>query len=173
MRAVILVENDVQDEEFIYPKYRLEEAGCEVLVFVPNKDVPVYGKHGIKIVGTNSFSELHRFDRYVDVVIIPGGWGCPEKLRMNDLVLNFLRVASRTAIIGAICHGPWVLISADLVRDKSMTCYRGMKDDLQNAGAIYTDDAVVVHGNFITSPHYRNNPQFMAAIINALEKRKV
>jgi protease I len=75
-------------------------------------------------------------------------------------------------LVAAICHGPQVLISAGLLKGKKATCFSGMKDDLINAGATYVDAPVVVDGNLITSPHYRNNPEFMKAILEQYHLRE-
>ncbi len=69
------------------------------------------------------------------------------------------------------CHGPSVLISAGIVKGRKMTCYRGMKDDLANAGALYEDSCVVVDRNIVTAPHYRNNPEFMREVLGVASER--
>lgn len=166
-KAVILVADQVQDQEFWYPYYRLQEANYTVEVVAPSLDI-IKGKYGIPIKPTASFSDLKYILKTTDVIIIPGGWGCPEILRMNEFVLEFLQGAAtsgRHIVIGAICHGPWVLASAGLVKDKKMTCYKGMKDDLINAGAKYEESDIVVDSPFVTAPHYKDNPGFMREIL--------
>lgn len=165
--AVILVDQGVQDQEFFYPFYRLQEAGFAVEVAGPYGVAALSGKHGISMKPTVRFNEIDRLAGAVDIVVVPGGWECPEKLRQSQEVLDFLRVAnaSPSCTIGAICHGPWVLISAGVVRGRKMTCYKGMKDDLVNAGADYVDAPVVRDGNFVTSPHYRDCPIFMKTLL--------
>jgi len=179
-RAVILVANLVQDQEFCYPHSRLLEANFVVDVASPTLDI-IYGKHGIKITPTCTFKCLLFKDIHStflnhdcpDVIIIPGGWGSPEIVRQDRDALEYLKhMDGLNVIIGAICHGPWVAISADIVRGRKMTCYQGMKDDLINAGAVYVDAPVVVDGNIVTSPHYNNCHNFMGAIIQEIEDRK-
>jgi len=159
MKAVILAEKDVQDEEYIYPYYRLQEEGFELDVAVTNCTEKVVGKYGIPIKANISFNLL--WAENYDLVVIPGGWA-PEKMRMNSYVLNFVKKCDEMGkVIAAICHGPQVLISAGIVKGRKVTGYVGIKDDITNAGATYVDAGVVVDGNLVTSPHYKNNPEFM------------
>jgi protease I len=166
MKAIILTESLVQDEELLYPTYRLAEAGLEVDTAITNKNDKVYGKYGIPVRANKSFSELKVED--YDLLVIPGGWA-PEKVRMNADAINFVREYYKTGkIISSICHGPWVLASAGIIKGKRVTGYIGIKDDLNNAGGIYVDNADVVQdGTIITSPHYRNNPIWMLTTLRA------
>lgn len=164
MRAVIIVDSGVQDEEYLYPYYRLQEAGIDVEVATRSKDKLV-GKYGIPIRSTMMTAFLNADD--FDAAIVPGGWESPEKVRQDENVLKFLaEMDQRKKLIAAICHGPQVLISARITQGRKMTCYRGMMDDLVNAGAHFVDAGVVVDGNMVTSPHYRNNPEFMRETLN-------
>lgn len=166
--AVILADNRVQDEEYIYPYYRLQEANFKVSVATSSKE-QVHGKYGIPIKTTMHTSDLSEND--FDLVIVPGGMESPEKMRRDKYVLDFLQAMNKSKkVIGAICHGPWVLVSAKVIKDRQLTCYHGMSDDLINAGGIYCGEkTVVVDNNLVTSPHYRNNPEFMKAVLNVYE----
>jgi protease I len=172
MRSVIIVDKGVQDEEYIYPYYRLQEEGVKLEVAIPEAaDVNLKGKYGIPIRQTMRTSALNADD--FDSVIIPGGWESPERVRQDQHVLKFLQAMDRKKkVIAAICHGPWVLASAKLCKGKKMTCYVGMKDDLENAGATFVDEGVVVDDNFVTSPHYRNNPEFMRETLRLMHERE-
>lgn len=170
--ALILVDVGVQDEEFFYAYYRLQEAGYTVNVVVPDVCQVVHGKYGIPISGTHSFKSLGSFVN-TRVVIIPGGWQCPERLRMNPLILDYIRSVWDSVVIGAICHGPWVIASAGVIKNRTLTCYAGIADDVKNAGAKYVEAAVVVDGLLVTAPHYRNNPDFLRAILNLDQSRLV
>ncbi len=175
MRAVIITAQGVQDEEFIYPYYRLQEAGFDLDVVIVQESVHSFGctgKYGIPIKGSmlpvGSDFQVAGFD----LAIIPGGWEAPERVRQSDAVLKFLQDMDKEGkTIGAICHGPSVLISAGIVKGRKMTCYRGMKDDLANAGALYEDSCVVVDRNIVTAPHYRNNPEFMREVLGVASER--
>ena len=165
MQAVILIEQGFQDEEFIYPYYRMMEEGWEVTCESINGG-DVFGKYGVPVRGTVKLSYFP-----ADIIYIPGGWQSPEKLRMNEQVLGFVRSMNRSSmLIAAICHGPQVLISAGIVKGRTVTGYLGIKDDLVNAGAVYPVEPVIVDGNLITAQHYRDNPAFMREVVDYMRK---
>lgn len=167
-KAVIITAQNFQDEEFVYPYYRLLEEGISVDVATPGK-VNVCGKYGVPSRPTVDTEDLKAAD--YDVVILPGGFEAPDRLRIRKEVLSFVKeMYENGKIVAAICHGPWICISAGIVKGKKVTAYIAVADDLRNAGAIYLEEDVVVDENLITSPHYRNNGDFMKAVINALKK---
>lgn len=167
-RVVMIVETDFRDEEAIYPYYRLQEANYIVDVATSDKK-QVFGKFGTPLQGTVSIEELN-VELY-DGVIIPGGNEGPERLRINSDVQKFVQEMNRAErLIAAICHGPWVLVSAKILRGKNATCYKAIVDDIENAGAIYHDEPVVIDGNIITSRHPRDLALFMKAVVNHLSK---
>ena len=165
-RVVIITGPGVQDEEFVYPYYRLKEAGVEVGV-ATWKNETVHGKYGVPISPT---IELRRLRPAAwDAVLLPGGLEAPDRLRQERTVLRFVSAMnSENKLVAGICHGPWVMISSGILAGRNATCYVGMKDDLVNAGANYFDKPVVIDLNIITAPHYRNLPEFMAAVVEAL-----
>jgi protease I len=167
--AVIITAQGFQDEEFVYPYYRLQEAGFEVDVATKDK-MTVSGKFGVPARPTVSADKLDS-GRY-DLVVLPGGFEAPDRLRVIPEVLEFIRrMDAARKPIAAICHGPWVLISAGIVRGRAMTGYWSIEADLRNAGADYRHkEPVVVDGNLITSPHYQFNADFMRAVIAWFEK---
>jgi protease I len=163
IRAVILVESGFQDEEFVFPYYRMIEEGWRVDIASPDGAART-GKYGVparvnRIVGNLAPQEY-------DAVLIPGGFECPDRLRVNEPTISFVR-AMHTAgkVVAAICHGPWVLISAGLCPGRRMTGYKSIKTDLVNAGAMFEESPVVVDANLVTAPHYQNNGAFMKAVI--------
>lgn len=168
-KAVIITAQGFQDEEVVYPYYRLLEAGLHVDIATPEGQV-VYGKYGVPARATLSTSDLDA-DRF-DLLILPGGFEAPDRLRLRPEVLDFVRgMDARRKLVAAICHGPWVLISAGITRGRKMTAYWSIEADLRNSGADYQHKAaVVVDGNMITSPHYNNNGDFMHAVIDYLER---
>ncbi len=179
-KAALLVAQGVQDEEYIYPYYRLQEAGFDLdVILSPSIKYPnPTCKYGIPIqYNITSSADILKWERDnsnnivltcpYDILIVTGGWQAPEIMRLDSNILTLIQKANdQNKIIGAICHGPQVLISAKVVDKRRMTCYTGIKDDLQNAGAIYVDQDVVEDRNFVTAPHYKNNPEFMKAILN-------
>ena len=167
-RAVIITGPGFQDEEFIYPFYRLQEAGFMVDVAIKDKAV-VHGKYGIPARATIDTKDLKEED--FDLVLLPGGHEAPDRVRQDKHVLNFVKkMDEKKKIIAAICHGPWMLISANVVRGRRATAYISIDDDMKNAGALDVEAPVVEDDNLITSPHYRDNGDFMRAVIHKFKK---
>lgn len=170
-RAVIITAQRFQDEEFIYPYYRLQEAGHHVDVATPDGKT-VHGEYGVPARATMSVHDLDA-DAF-DLTVVPGGVAAPDKLRMIPEVVDFIRgMFERKKLVAAMCHGPWVLINAGIVKGKKVTAYWSLEADLRNAGADYQHKVpAVVDGNIITSPIYTNNPQFLHEIIRYMEEKQ-
>ena len=169
-RVVIITGPNFQDEEFTYPYYRLLEEGYSVDVATPDK-VIVYGKYGVPAKPTIDTKDL-KASNY-DLVILPGGFEAPDRLRIRKEVLSFVKeMHESNKVIAAICHGPWICISAGIMKGRRATGYMSIADDIKNAGATYLEEDVVIDGNLITSPHYRNNGDFMKAVINTMNARQ-
>lgn len=168
-RAVIITGPNFQDEEFVYPYYRLLEEGFSVDVATPDKAV-VHGKYGVPAKPTLDTKDLKAAD--FDLVILPGGFEAPDRLRVRKEVLDFVKAMyDNKKVVAAICHGPWICISAGIVKGKKVTGYMSIADDLRNAGATYVEENVVIDGNLITAPHYRNNGDFMKAVIGVMRNK--
>jgi len=165
--VLIAVAPEVEDLEVWYPKLRLEEEGYQV-VLAGLGEREVRGKHGIPCpvdghVKEYAAARLHG-------ILIPGGWA-PDKLRRDVHLLGLVRQldeAGRT--VAAICHGPWVLISAGIVRGRRMTGSLGIKDDLVNAGALWVDEPAVVDGNVVTGRVPKDLPAFGVALLGSLAR---
>jgi protease I len=167
LRTVIITAPGFQDEEVIYPYYRLLEE--QYHVDIATKDgIDVFGKFGVPARATISTLELQADD--YDAVILPGGFEAPDRVRLLPEVLRFLRdMDSKNKLVAAICHGPWIMISADITKGRKMTGYWSIEADLRNSGADYQHKApLVIDRNFITSPHYNNNGVFMRAVVDYL-----
>lgn len=166
-RAVIITGPHFQDEEFIYPYYRLLEAGFSVDVAIKGL-ATAYGKYGIPAKPTVDTAGLKESD--YDLVVLPGGHEAPDRVRQDRDVLRFVReMCARKKVVAAICHGPWIMISAKIVEGKKITAYAGIMDDVINAGAQYVEAGVVVDGNLVTAQHYRDNGDFMKAILKQFD----
>lgn len=162
-KAVLVIGQGFEDSEFFYPFYRLQEADFTVDVAIAG-DKPITGKYGMPASPTVECSQLNA--RNYDALVVPGGHEGPDRVRQVRSVLDFVHEMNELQKpIATICHGPWVLISAGVVKGRKMTCYVGMKDDLINAGAEYVDKDIVVDGNIVSSPHFRNNHQWMHAYV--------
>jgi protease I len=168
-RAVIITAQGFQDEEFVYPYYRLLEAGFSVDVATKDK-IAVFGKFGVPARPTIGTNEL-KSENY-ELVLLPGGFEAPDRVRLLPEVLDFVRqMDQQKKLIAAICHGPWILISAGITKGRKMTAFWSIESDIRNSGADYQHKIpVVVDGNLITSPHYNNNGDFMKAVVAYFEK---
>lgn len=154
-KAIIVVGPAVEDTEFAYPYYRLQEDGFKVDI-ASNDAIPIIAKHGLPICCNMDIKSIKSED--YDLLIIPGGLESPDRLRQIPELLTFINEFNEQGkVIASVCHGPWVLISAGIVKGRKMTIYKGCKDDLINAGAFYIDTSVVNDHNLVTSPHFRDN----------------
>lgn len=167
-KALIITGKRVQDHEFIYPYYRLLEAGFEVDVAIRNKET-VQGDLGTKIVPTRDIAGIRAED--YDLLMIPGGAKALEYIRQDSEVIKFIADFNKNKkVIASICHGSQLLISAKIVAGRKISGYYSIKDDINNAGAVYVDAPVVVDGNIVTSPHYKHLGDFMRETLNVYEK---
>jgi len=171
IKSVIITAQGFQDEEYVYPYYRLKEAGYEVDVCTKDgKDV--IGKYGVPARATISANELD--PNNYDLVLLPGGFEAPDRVRLIPEVIQFVKgMDDQGKLVAAICHGPWIMISAGITKDRKMTAYWSIEADMINSGADYQHkEPVVIDGNFITAPHYNNNGEWMAAVVKYIEDRR-
>ncbi|HYW52085.1 MAG TPA: type 1 glutamine amidotransferase domain-containing protein [Gemmatimonadaceae bacterium] len=167
-RIACLVGPEYEDLEVWYPKLRLEEAGY---------DVPLVG------IGDSSYSGKHGYPAKVDLhideidvaslkgIIAPGGWA-PDKLRRVPAVLDSVRaVHAAGGMVATICHGPWILISAGIVRERKLTGSVGVRDDLVNAGALWVDQPAVIDGNIVSARVPKDLPAFGVAMLEVLGRQ--
>ena len=167
-KCLILSGNLVQDHEFIYPYYRLLEENFEVDVAL------LGGKEVLGILGTKippnkdqkviDIADVH--SKNYDLLIIPGGAKAMEYLRQEKRISGIIKEFNdENKIIGSICHGAQLLISANIVKGRKISGYYSIKDDINNAGAEYIDLPCVSDGNIISSPHYKHLGNWMKEII--------
>ncbi len=169
-RAAIIAADDFEDLELFYPMYRLQEEGVETVVVGLSKD-QIRGKRGYSIVPQVTVDQVRAGD--FDLLVVPGGKS-PESLRLNDNILEFVKDFDRQGkLIAAICHAGQVLVSAGIVKGRTMTCVAGIRDDVISAGAHYVDKSVVKDGNLVTSRVPRDLPDFAKTMIEALQPRLV
>lgn len=162
-RALIIAGAAVQDHEFIYPYYRLQEAGFDVDVAVKGKET-VYGHIGVKIEPTRDIIGMNPDD--YDLLVLPGGVKMMEKLRQEEEVIKTVKAFyEKGKVIASTCHGAQLLISAGIAKGKKISGYYSIKDDINNAGGTYVDAPVVVDGKLVTSPHYKYLGDWMKATL--------
>lgn len=165
-KVAVLVEDLYQDLEAWYPIYRLREAGATVLIVGTGKKTTYRSKRGLEVTVDVDIHELSA-DGF-DGVVIPGGFA-PDILRCYDAVLDFVRdLFQQGKVVASICHGPWVLCSAGVLRGRACTSYVSIKHDIIHAGGDWCDEEVVVDGNLITSRVPNDLPAFLKAIITRL-----
>lgn len=155
--------DDFEDSEFKKPYERLREAGHEVTVLGEQTGQTVRGKRGEEEAVIECRADQVLADGF-DALVIPGGYS-PDHLRMNSAVVAFVKAFGELdRPIAAVCHGPQLLIEADLVRGKRMTSWPSVRKDLENAGATWVDERVCWDGQLITS----RNPDDLDAFSDAL-----
>jgi protease I len=166
-RIAILATNGVEQVELTEPRKALREAGAEVVV-VSQKPGTIQGMNhdqkGDSIEVDTTLAEVTP-DQF-DGLVLPGGVANPDYLRVDKQAVAFVRhFATNQKPIAAICHGPWTLIEADAVRGKKMTSWPSLQTDLRNAGATWTDEAMVRDTGLVTSRKPDDLKQFNQAAI--------
>jgi protease I len=164
-KVAMFLENIFEDVEFMYPNIRMKEAGANVTVIAPKVDT-YNGKHGLPARSDISIDDANAGN--FDALIIPGGYS-PDLMRRHNKMVDFVKeMNDQKKIVAAICHAPWMLASADIVKDKKLTSFFSLKDDMIHAGANWIDEEVVKDGNIITSRSPNDLPAFCKTIITAL-----
>ena len=166
-KAIVLIEDMYNDYEFIYPYYRLLEAGAEVLVVGPEADRVYHGKAGTTARSTASALEVQPAD--FAGLVIPGGYA-PDMMRRHEAMVNLVREMDRQGkVVAAICHAGWMLASAKILNGRTVTSFFAIKDDLVHAGATWVDQEVVEDGRLITSRTPDDLPVFMRTVVRAMQ----
>lgn len=165
--VLILVGPEYEDLEVWYPKLRLEEAGYETPLAGIGE--PAYrGKHGYPAKMDGQVSDF--VADTLAGILAPGGWA-PDKLRRDPPLLRLVRqVHEQRKMVATICHGPWILISAGIVRGRRLTSTVGIRDDLVNAGATWVDEPCVIDGNIVSARVPGDLPTFGAAMLDVLAR---
>jgi protease I len=174
-RIAILATNGFEQSELLEPKKNLEDAGATVRVLslkegeIKGWNHTDWGK-SVKVDGLVKDAKPDQFD----ALVLPGGQMNPDVLRMDSSAVTFVRTFAESGKpVAAICHAPWLLIEADVVRGKTITSWPSVHTDLKNAGAHWVDEPVVVDGNLITSRKPEDIPAFSQAIVEALAPQTV
>ena len=167
-RVAILVEDEFEDRELSGPRDALVAAGATVTIVGPSKGAEFTGKRGDRVRSDLAAGGAAMKD--FDALVIPGGHA-PDKMRMRHAMVDLAREAMEAnKPVAAICHGPQVLISANVLRGRTLTCWPSIAVDVKNAGGLYVDKPVVEDGNLITSRKPDDVPAFSEAIVRALSR---
>lgn len=167
-QIAILVGPDYEDLEVWYPKLRLEEAGYST-VLAGLGESSYRGKNGYPCPVDAHVRDLD--PEALAGVLAPGGWA-PDKIRREEAALNCVRrVHEAGKLVATICHGPWILISAGVVRGRTLTSTPAIRDDIENAGARWVDEPVFVDGPVVSSRVPKDLPAFAPAMLRVLAER--
>jgi len=165
----MFVEDEFEDRELTGPLDALRAAGATVSLVGPSAGAEYTGKRGHATVKADVSAGSVKVGDF-DALVIPGGHA-PDKMRMRHAMVDLARDAMELGKpVAAICHGPQVLISANVLRGRTLTCWPSIAIDVKNAGGLYVDKPVVEDGNLITSRKPDDVPMFNDAIIKALTK---
>ena len=172
IRAVVLTADDFEDMELFFPVFRLMEEGIVVVVAGPKKG-RIHGEHGYSLEIEKTFDEIDPDD--YDLLILPGGSpnGAPSTVRKSAKAQSIAKsFFAANKPVAAICHGPYTLISAGLLKGRKATCFwgDGVPDEIKKAGGNYVDKEVVVDGNLVTSRYPLDLPDFMRETIKLIRK---
>jgi protease I len=166
-KIAILAEEDFEDSELIEPLRSMKNAGARVVIVGTGSKPSYRGKRGNASVSVDTTADKVSVEDF-DAIIVPGGYA-PDKMRHDPAMVELVKKAYELGrVIAAICHGPQLLISADIVRGHKLTSWPSIAVDLENAGAEWVDAPVVQDGNIITARKPADLPRFNKAIIEAL-----
>lgn len=170
-KVISLVHHDFEDLELWYPIYRLREEGAVVHLAGEEAGKEYIGKYGVPSKSDYAYGDV-KADDY-DAILVPGGWA-PDKIRRFPEVLSLIQEMNTSEkVIGQICHAGWVLISAKILNGKKVTSTPGIRDDMENAGAIWYDEPVVTDGHLVSSRRPPDLPDYMREFISVLEQKKM
>ena len=168
-KILSLIHHDCEDLELLYPYYRLIEEGATVVMAGEKANETYIGKYGVPHKSNVSFAYVNPKD--YDALLVPGGWA-PDKLRRFPEVIEIVKhMHEHKKPIGQICHAGWVLISAKILNGVKVTSTPGIKDDMENAGAIWVDEPAVADGNIISAQRPPDLPAYMRLFIECLSSK--
>ena len=170
-RVLIIATDGFEEWELFGPREILQERGAEVVLASPKRDpiqATIHDDPGKTIRPDMTVDEALADD--FDALILPGGVRNPDHLRLNERTIQLIKdFAARGKPVGAICHGPWLLVEADLLRGRTATSWPSIRTDLRNAGANVVDEPAVTDGNIVTSRNPQDVEEFTTAVIDLIE----
>jgi protease I len=166
-RIAILVEDNFEDSELTESLRAMKDAGARVLIVGSGSKKSYKGKRSLAEVKVDTTADKVEASQF-DAIIVPGGYA-PDKMRLHQSMVDLVRKAhAEGKIIAAVCHGPQLLISADIVKGRRVTSWPSVAVDLKNAGAIWVNEPVVKDANIITARKPADLPKFNKTIIESL-----
>lgn len=166
-RIAILAEEDFEDSELIESLRAMKDAGAKVVIVGSGSRESYHGKRGTVTIKADTIADNVKAEDF-DAIIVPGGYAA-DKMRLRQPMIDLVRKAYDSGkVVAAICHGPQLLISADIVRGRRLTSWPSIAVDLKNAGANWVDEPLIQDRNLITSRKPADLPKFNKAIIKAL-----
>lgn len=173
-RIAILATDGFEESELTSPKRALENEGWDTeIISLKTGKIKSWDKNnwGMEINVDKTVDQVSAKDYHA--LVLPGGVLNPDQLRINEDALVFVRdFFKQSKPVAAICHGPWTLINAEVVKGRTMTSYKSIKKDLENAGALWVDKEVVVDEAFVTSRTPDDLPAFNAKMIEEIKEGK-
>jgi protease I len=170
-RIAVFVDNHYQEMEVWYPYFRLKEAGAECVMVGCEAGKTYSSKLGYPAKADKAYEHVSAND--FDGVVVPGGYA-PDVIRRYPKAIQFVKdIDAQGKLVASICHGPWVLCSAGVLKGRRATCFFAIKDDVVNAGARYEDSEVVVDNNLVTSRKPEDLPAFCREAIRVLVEAAV
>ncbi len=167
-KILMIATDGYEDSELLEPRRILSERGAEVTL-ASLETGEIEGDNGASVEVDRTIDEVD--ERDFDALVLPGGTKNPDKLRMDERVVATIRAfAEAGKPLAAICHGPWLLIEADVVRGRKVTGWPSIRTDLRNAGGEVVDEEAVTDGNIVTSRKPEDIPAFTEALIALYEK---
>lgn len=172
-RVLIIATDGFEQSELTGPRDALNEAGIETVIASPEAGTIKGWKHTDWGDSVSVDMTLDEVDAGAfDALVLPGGQMNPDVLRLNETAVGMVRsFVEAGKPVAAICHGPWLLVEADVVQGRTLTSWPSIRTDLRNAGANVVDEEVAVDGNIITSRKPDDIPAFSKAIIAAVKER--
>ncbi len=170
-KAIVLTADKFEDMEVFFPVFRLMEAGWQVDIAAPTK-AEIHGENGYSLTPDTTIAKVNPDD--YDLLIIPGGapGGAPDTVRKIKKAQEITRsFFDKNKHVASICHGPWTLAAAGVVKGKHLTSYwhDGVPEDVKKAGGIWEDKEVVVDGNLVTSRYPMDLPAFMREVMKLVK----
>ena len=175
-KVAFLATDMYEESELKRPWQALDEAGAELeLISIKDGEITALDEQELKRGATHPVDKLAseaRADDY-DALVLPGGVGNPDKLRLDPDAVEFVRAFFEAGKpVGAICHGPWTIVEADVARGRTLTSFPSIKTDIRNAGGTWVDEEVHVDQGLVTSRKPDDIPAFVEKLIEEIAEGK-